>query len=64
VAFAQFGGGLEGAGYPHSLAFAPGAPDLLLLATSTGTFAREVEQALFTDDFETGGTTAWSLALP
>ncbi|MCU0305075.1 MAG: hypothetical protein MUC56_13575 [Thermoanaerobaculales bacterium] len=62
--FAPCDDGLGGAGLPSALAFAAGTPDLLLLATSTGTYAREVEQALFTDDFETGGTTAWSLAVP
>jgi photosystem II stability/assembly factor-like uncharacterized protein len=64
TAFAPYGDGLDGAGFPRSFAFAAGTPDLLLLATSTGTYAREVDRALFTDDFETGGTTAWSLALP
>jgi photosystem II stability/assembly factor-like uncharacterized protein len=64
VAFAPHGDGLESAGYPHAMVFAPGTPDLLLLAASTGTFAREVERALFTDDFETGGTSAWASAVP
>lgn len=62
--FAPFDDGLIDAGSSRELVFSPGGQDLLLLATSRGSFLREVEHALFTDDFETGGTTAWATVVP
>ena len=52
--FAPFDGGLENAGNVTRLAYAAGSPARLLLATSTGAFARDLAAAC-PWDFDGGG---------
>jgi len=64
VSFDGFDSGLSGASFPYALWFAAGDPDLLLLASSTGSWERELEQPFFADGFESGDTSAWSSTNP